>query len=547
MLPRDILEALNEQKEAIELSQSESECKKLEQEIFEIHEKIKKCTLRYQRRLKLDLQSEVLKLETQLENAKTGKLLQDFETKIKPMLSVYNQLSKLETKNVPKLVRFSSSSKDSEIVLEMRRHLIGKFKKVELQHALLGDFCDDCGVTMLMIASDSLLGCPKCAKTRAVPHASATSTMESDFVPNGTIKVKSRLIEWVQFSQAKECIEIDEKIAMNLTRIVVHDHFKHLTQEKILESIKDEYVQNGPYIDSENAVDRLLLKIPTLEKDLKSINGSMTRKAMQSLVSKGYGNVRKLYENAAKYSSIISGFWPRRFTSEQEDRIRRMFTLAAPVYHLDRLKSSTLTFKGGYPYWLRCICILNGWYEFLDHFPVKKELKSSEREMKRAEFWKKLNWEFVPSHPPLRAQLCLDNVTGKTFEIHFEDFQSTFTDVHEHTEFNENEFDNDTNDKEHKDMDSTVKKKDMDTTVKEKEIDSFVKEKEIDSFVKEKDMDATFKEKDMDILTLQKDLNVKVKQNDMDSDTIILNYPSIQIGIDENENVGIKRKRKDFF
>jgi hypothetical protein len=494
MLPKDILEALNEQKQAIEFSQSENECKKLEIKIFEVHEKIKKCTVRYQRRLKLDLQSEVLKLETQLENAKTGKLLQDFETKIKPMLTVYNHLSKLETKTVPKLVRFSSSSsKDSEIVLEMRRHLIGKFKKTELQHALLGDFCDDCGVTMLMIASDSLLGCPKCAKTRAVPHASATSTMESDFVPNGTIKVKSRLVEWVQFSQAKECIEIDKKIAMNLTRIIANDHFKHLTQEEILESIKDEYIKNGPFIDSENAVDRLLLKIPTLEKDLKSINGLMTRKAMQSLVSNGYGNVRKLYENAAKYSSIISGFWPRRFTAEQEDRIRRMFTLAAPIYHLDRLKSSTLTFKGGYPYWLRCICILNGWYEFLDHFPVKKELKSSEREIKRAEFWKKLNWEFVPSHAPLRPQLCLDEVTGKTFEINCEDFESTFTDLHDiHTEVNENEFETD---KEHT--------KDM-------------------VFLKQKD-----------IQTLEK------------KTIIILNDQSIQTEVDEN--VGIKRKRKDFF
>jgi hypothetical protein len=535
MLPKDILEALNEQKQAIELSQSDSECKKLEIKILEINEKIKKSTLRYQRRLRLDLQSEVLKLEKQLENAKTGKLLQDFETKIKPMLSVYNHLNKLETKTVPKLVRFSSSSKDSEIVLEMRRHLIGKFKKTELQHALLGDFCDDCGVTMLMIASDSLLGCPKCAKTRAVPHASATSTMESDFVPNGTIKVKSRLVEWVQFSQAKECIEIDEKIAMNLTRIIVNDHFKHLTQEQILESIKDEYVQNGPFIDSETAVDRLLLKVPTLEKDLKSINGSMTRKAMQSLVSKGYGNVRKLYENAAKYSSIISGFWPRRFTAEQEDRIRRMFTLAAPIYHLDRLKSSTLTFKGGYPYWLRCICILNGWYEFLDHFPVKKELKSSEREIKRAEFWKKLNWEFVPSHAPLRPQLCLDQITGKTFEINCEDFESKFTDLHEATDSNLNENENELdNDKEHNEDTKDVDTKEKDENEKDNDMDTLTLHNHKDIKINEKEKE---KESDTDF-----DTNALINLNLMNNESI-----SILSGIDVNENVGLKRKRKDIF
>jgi len=423
MLPKDIEDALNEQRAAILQTQGPEACQKLQCDIDNVKETITKCTSRYQRRRKLDLLKTVADLEEKLKNARSGKILKDFEEKIKPMLDVYHRLSKNEPKVAAKLVRFSDS-KDSEIVLEMRRCLIDKFKKTELQHALLGDFCDDCGVMMLVIASDSLLGCPKCAKTRAVPHASATSSMESDFVPNGSIKIKSRLLEWVQFSQAKECVEIDEGVGLLLTKILVKDCFPHLIKPDVIERVKQEVEKGGDFVDSNDAIQRLKEFIPSLDHDMKRINGSAIRRAMQSLVSRGYGHVRKLYENSSKYGAAISGFWPRRFSSEQEDRIRRMFTLAAPVYHSDRVKSSTLTFKGGYPYWLRCVCILNGWYEFLDHFQVKREPRSSEREVKRSEFWNKLKWEVVPSHSPLRPQLCVDS-EGNQFEIRSEDFETS--------------------------------------------------------------------------------------------------------------------------
>ena len=423
MLPKDIEDALNEQRAAILQTQGPEACEKLEHDIENLKQTITKCTSRYQRRMKLDLLKTVSDLEEKLKSARCGKILRDFEEKVKPMLDVYHRLSKNEPKVAAKLVRFSDS-KDSEIVLEMRRCLIDKFKRTELQHALLGDFCDDCGVMMLVIASDSLLGCPKCAKTRAVPHASATSSMESDFVPNGSIKIKSRLLEWVQFSQAKECVEIDEAVGLLLTKILVKDCFPHLMKPDVIERVKHEVEKGGDFLDSDDAIQRLKEIIPSLENDMKRINGSAIRRAMQSLVSRGYGHVRKLYENASKYGAAISGFWPRRFNSDQEDRIRRMFTLAAPVYHSDRVKSSTLTFKGGYPYWLRCVCILNGWYEFLDHFQVKREPRSSEREVKRSEFWNKLKWEVVPSHSPLRPQLCIDSY-GNQFEIRAEDFETS--------------------------------------------------------------------------------------------------------------------------
>ena len=423
MLPKDIENALIEQRSEILKCQSPDACEQLEAKIKNLRKKVLECTARYQKRLQLDTISHIAELEEKLKSARSGKLLNDFEAKIKPMLDVYNRMSKADVKITPKLVRFSDA-KDSEVVLAMRRSLIDKSKRTELQHALLGDFCDDCGVMMLVIASDSLLGCPKCAKTRAVPHASATSSMESDFVPNGSIKVKSRLLEWVQFSQAKECIEIDKKVALQLTRILINDYFPHLQTPKVIDAIKAEYIIGGDFLDAEDAIRRLQSVIPSLEFDMKRVNGCMIRRVMQTLVSTGFGNVRKLYENSAKYGATISGFWPRRFNADQEDKIRRMFTVSAPVYHSDRIKSSTLTFKGGYPYWLRCVCILNGWYEFLEHFPVKKEARTSERETKRAEFWKKLNWEFVPSHSPIRPQICVDS-EGKQFEIRAEDFETS--------------------------------------------------------------------------------------------------------------------------
>ena len=420
MLPPDIQNALQEQRDAVVHLQGDESLQLITDEIEHLEDRIAGCTSRYQRREKLDLQTECEKLLQKRKDARSGKLLKDFDDKMKPMLDMYRRLEHRTKKDAPVQLRLHG---DSELVLEIRRNVVEKYRKTDVQRAIIGDFCDDCGVIMLVIASDSLLGCPKCAKTRSVPHASATSTIESDFVPNGTIKVKSRLLEWVQFCQAKESLEVDMDSASQVSKILLEQnvHLSYLDSPETRQILLDEIDVNGPFLDATDAIDRTRLSLPNLETDLKSISGSIVKRAMQALVSEGHSQFRKLYESSPKYASFVSGFWPRRFTALQEERIRRMFTVAAPVYHSDRVKSATLTFKGGYPYWLRCICVLNGWYEFLDHFPIKKELPSSERETKRFEFWSKLKWEFVPSHAPFRPQECL--VDGKEFVIHADDFE----------------------------------------------------------------------------------------------------------------------------
>lgn len=430
-LPSDLRDAIAEQSKAALALQGTENIQRIQDEICSLQTFSDSCIFRYQRRLRLDTLDKISKLRDELKSAKSGKPFLDFKRKIGPLLRSFRRSKLAVSRQDAKpqtLAYYEKCSDDRDLVLEMKRKLIGKAKRSELQRALLGDFCDDCGVMMLVIVSDSLLGCPKCAKTRSLPHASAQSSMESEFVSNSTVKIKSRLLEWVQFSQAKESGELDATVLKQLTSLVTKNHFSSLLQEDILRQIYDE-IEKGPFLDSRDAVSRLP-KIPHLENLLKSLNGSMTKKCMQILVNRGNAKIRKLYESAPKYCAAISGYWPRRFNQEQEERIRRMFTLAAPVYHSDKSDTvSTLAFKGGYPYWLRCICILNGWYEFLGHFQIKKEAQSSAREKKRKELWKILNWEYVPCYLPLKPQVCLNEETGETFEIMPSDFEIISQDI----------------------------------------------------------------------------------------------------------------------
>lgn len=261
---------------------------------------------------------------------------------------------------------------------------------------LLSDMCDECCIPMKVISNDSLLGCPKCAKTRIIPVSYVIN--EGEYISNSGYHQKNRLLEWLEFTQAKEYTEPCEKTLHEIMAFMVK---KKITGfEDSMSIIKKEYEIRGVYKDANSAIKRLQDKIPDVEKILKQCNSIAIRLIMQEIAktSDADNKIRKFYERSPKFSSYISGFWPLRFSNAQEETIRKLYTLAAPVYEKYK-KPSQPNWPGGYSYFLRNLCVLLGWDEYIHHFALSSGQKNVvERERVRKLIWTELNWEYVPTN-----------------------------------------------------------------------------------------------------------------------------------------------------
>jgi len=261
----------------------------------------------------------------------------------------------------------------------------------DLTSTVTADICSDCGVQMMVIANDSMLACGRCAKTRVITSANAwTSAMDVDFSTMNSHQ-KSRLLEWLEFAQAKEYGEIPENIITTVLEALVSTKATGL--EQYAKIISNEYHANGPFDDATQAIERLSSRIPTIESLLKGIDGILIRNVIRTTSAKKFG------DRSQKIASLISGYWPERLTADQEEYVRKLFMAASPVYDRWR-KTSQPIWPGGYAYFLRCIMILLGWDEFAAIFPIQMTGRNQEREDMRKSIWEILRWANVPSSGP---------------------------------------------------------------------------------------------------------------------------------------------------
>jgi len=269
----------------------------------------------------------------------------------------------------------------------------------DLTSTVTADICDECGVQMMVIANDSMLACSRCAKTRVITSANAwTASMDVDFSACASAQ-KSRLIEWLEFAQAKEYGEIPEEILKVAMNSLVSTKSSGL--EAFASIIREERDLNGPYVDSCSSIERLKRQIPDIEQRLKAVDSICIRNALKN------SSAKKYTEKSSKIASLVSGFYPERLTADQEEYIRKLFMSASPVYEKWR-KTSQPVWPGGYSYFLRCIMILLGWDEFAALFPIQMTGRNKEREEMRRAIWSVLKWEFVPSSGPQRPIQILD-------------------------------------------------------------------------------------------------------------------------------------------
>jgi hypothetical protein len=333
----------------------------------------------------LDIQHELNEIQQKRKNILDKKPLQDFDRIMKPILRRLKQAS--EKKETLML-------EDAE--RQVRKHLTKLNESVAIKRALIGDLCEDCGISMRVIANDSLLGCPSCAKTRPITSVTAPLA-DSEFIST-PYQQKSRLSEWLEFCQGKEYAEPDPDVMQS----VMEELYRN--RQTGLEAFAPEiYLErkNGPFLNADDAIERLEHKIPKLKEKLLAIKPNEVRTAMQNVSStKKDDKVRKFYERSPKFSAYISGFWPVRFTNAQEARITDLYNAAIPAYEKYR-KPSQPNWPGGYGYFLSSVCILLGWDEFIPSFNVSSTSpkNSMERELMRQKIWTiNLDWEYIPTY-----------------------------------------------------------------------------------------------------------------------------------------------------
>lgn len=251
-----------------------------------------------------------------------------------------------------------------------------------------GDVCDECGIQMVVVSHDSMLSCTRCHKLRVLPNTMTVSAMHGTDVESASSITKHRLPEWIEMAQAKEFGEASPEAIERVTLYI-------LKSGTGLEQYKDiirEERKKGAFKDADDAIRRL--PIPDLEKILKSITAAEARASLHALVNDGDESLRKFYERSAKIAASIGGYWPPRMNSQQEEKLRMLYTIAAPIYE-KRRKPKQSFFPGGFPFFLRSLVLLLGFDEFAESFPVPGNVLGT-RDTLRADIWKELGWELVP-------------------------------------------------------------------------------------------------------------------------------------------------------
>jgi hypothetical protein len=389
-LPSEIVAELSARRKVLANAQTAD----VDAQLADIESQLAQCAgKRWMRRAAIDLAQQKEALLTEKRARMDGSKLREFDAMMRPVVrrlrAAADQMRRGQCTR--------AVVEDAE--REARKRLTPRDAPIVLHHAALGDMCDDCGVSMRVVASDSLLGCPQCAKTRAIPVMSAPAA-ESEYGGSAAYTQKSRLLEWLEFCQAKEYAEP----APDVLDIVMHQlvSTRATGLEEYAGIIAEERHARGPFKHATDALARLASRIPRLCDKLQAIKAPVVRAAMQAVSSARHEQrLRKFYERAPKYAAYISGYWPLRFSAAQEERIRRLYAVAAPVYDKFR-KPTQPNWPGGYAYFLRCLCVLLGWDEFTGHFNISAGPKNTqEREAVRKRIWEELlDWEYVPATLP---------------------------------------------------------------------------------------------------------------------------------------------------
>lgn len=220
-------------------------------------------------------------------------------------------------------------------------------------YLIQGDVCQKCNVSMIVLATEALLGCPKCCNTRLYIQATSSRIAYGEEVEfaNFSYKRQNHFQEWLNTFQAKESTEVPEDI---LEMVISHLYtYKKVTKIKLITQKK-------------------------------------VREVLKEL------SLRKYYDHCAQIVARITNQLPPRMSPFQGEQVKLMFSAIQGPFNIHCPPERTNFLS--YGYCLYKFCELLGYDEFLPCFPL---LKGKDKLAAMDKIWKKicveLDWQFIPS------------------------------------------------------------------------------------------------------------------------------------------------------
>jgi hypothetical protein len=271
------------------------------------------------------------------------------------------------------------------------------------------DTCELCNVAMRTVANDSLLVCPSCNMTRVhtVFGGAHSAGMDCGELGGGAASggastanaaTRTKLMDELDCAQGKDVAEAAPDTIAGAAEQLVLDKATGL--EDVADLIAAER-DKGPFVSYENALERLKGPMAErgvdLEARLRSLDAAVVKSALMASFKRTRSASVHAYSRATKVAAALSGLQPPRMTMQQETRLRRLFSLAEPLF-LAHKTGDRSGFPFGYPAFLRATCVLLGWDEFVDLFPLgsASEKTAADREALHARVFAQLGWEYTP-------------------------------------------------------------------------------------------------------------------------------------------------------
>lgn len=343
-------------------------------------------TKRHQLRKKWDLENKIKKIDELIEKRESGREEAEFENIIKPYLETIQSINNHSEDSVNDSdSRRSSRSRSRGIKRPMTAAPVGKgrplkqtkyfsgevdrraYERESVRNELLGeleaapppvymvrgDMCDKCNIPMIILASEALLGCPQCSRTRLYIQATSSRIAYGEEVEFASFSYKrqTHFQEWIVAFQAKETTEVPESVLNQVMDLLY-------TNKKI--------------------------------KHVSKINQKKVKEALKEL------RLRKYYERAPQITSRITGILPPRMTPFQEEQCKLMFAAIQVPFNIHCPPERTNFLS--YGYCLYKFCELLGYDQFLPCFTL---LKGKEKLATMDKIYRKitreLDWEYISS------------------------------------------------------------------------------------------------------------------------------------------------------
>jgi hypothetical protein len=345
----------------------------LKEEVQRMEREARGMVMRYQVRMRKDVEEEIRKKKEEIEDILTCKKERELDARTEPYLKAYRQRFEVEERKgkEDRNIMVPGSKRKKETI---DTYVLQKTATINHQTSIVNEYlmetenhppklsiktrddCPLCKKELMLQSTKSIMTCTSCGYSVTYLDATMQSTSYMDdigFFSSFSYKRINHFNEWLQQVQGKENYEVPLQI--------LDEVMAELFKQRVT-SVSD-------------------------------ITQKKVRDVLKTL------RLRKAYEHVAQITSRLTGVPPIRVPQEVEETCRMMFISVQPAFekHCPKDRKNFLS----YSYCLYKFFQLLGYDQFLDSFSL---LKGKDKLQKQDDIFKlickELNWEFLPSLVP---------------------------------------------------------------------------------------------------------------------------------------------------